>query len=223
MTQIGYGWRSFGFQASEFRFISHSQFLNFLGLRNHVWSQKMLFGCPAKQVIQIATAPNLVGLSSIVSWEMKIWKNFKRFSIRFFFRKKNGNQNLHFNFSNGSCKAGVFDKLWWWWWCWLCVSCCKWFKLLFPVDMRPVIADETLTADATESCRLWWLWRWSFVVPLFVCCVTKSCKHKPCASLILCMPRSILLFFDIFELLSLNKLAENCKKKLFGGVRMRNI
>lgn len=153
----------------------------------------MHFGCPAKQVIRIATAPNLVGLSFIVSWEKKIWKIQVNY---FFFTRKMGiERNLHFNFSNGSCNAGVFDILWWWWWCWFDVSCCKWFKLLFPVDIRPVIADETLTADATESCRLWWLWRWSFVVPLFVPCVTKSCRHKPCASLILCMPRSILLFW----------------------------
>lgn len=106
---------------------------------------------------------------------------------------KNNKQNfyLHFSFSNGSCNVGVFDTLWWWWWCWFDASWCKWFKLLLPDDMRPVIADDTLTADATESCKLWWLCKWSVALPLFVP-GTKSCRHSPCASDILWSPRSIL-------------------------------
>lgn len=109
---------------------------------------------------------------------------------------------LHLSFSNGSCNAGVFDTLWWWWWCWLDASWCKWFKLLLPDDMRPVIADETLTADATESCKLWWLCKWSVALPLFVP-GTKSCRHSPWPSDILWSPRSIFPNWNwIFRLLS---------------------
>lgn len=124
------------------------------------------------------------------------------------FRPKNLKQTnivyLRLSFSNGSCNVGVFDTLWWWWWCWFDVSWCKWFKLLLPDDMRPVIADDTLTADATESCKLWWLCKWSLPLPL---CVpgTKSCRHNPCASDIFWSPRSILPnWYWIFRLLSVN-------------------
>lgn len=99
-------------------------------------------------------------------------------------------KHLHLSFSSGSCRAGVLDKLWWWWW-WFDVSCDKWFKLLLPDDISPVIADDTLTADDTESCKLWWLCKWSFAFPLLVLADTKSCRHKPCASDILWIPRSI--------------------------------
>lgn len=98
---------------------------------------------------------------------------------------------LHLSFSSGSCNVGVFVWWWWWWWwCWLAASWCKWFKLLLP-DIRPVMADDTLTADATESCKLWWLCRWSLPLPLFD---PKSCNRSPCESDILCSPRSI---FDV--------------------------
>lgn len=115
---------------------------------------------------------------------------------------------LHFNFSSGSCNDGVFAILWWWW-CWLAASCCalwcKWFRLLLPTDIKPVIADDTLTADATESCILWWLCKWSVAVPLLPPAATKSGRHRPCASLILCMPRSIAVWLlSLFLSLSLS-------------------
>lgn len=109
--------------------------------------------------------------------------------------KKVGRKDLHFNFSSGSCNVGVFEMLWWWWWwCWFDVSWVKWFKLLLPDDIRPVIADDTLTADATESCKLWWLCKWSLDVPLFWPVDTKSCRHNPCVSDIFCIPRSISVY-----------------------------
>lgn len=92
---------------------------------------------------------------------------------------------------------------WWWWWCWFDASCDKWFKLLLTADIKPdVIGDEPLTADPTESCKLWWLCKWSLAEPLFDELFTKSCKHRPCPSVIFCIFLSILLGF-VFSFCSL--------------------
>lgn len=161
-------------------------------------------------------------ISPKMSWEMKFWR-------RKFEKKKTDRseyykvEHLHFSFSSGSCNAGVFDRLWWWWW-WFDVSCDKWFKLLLPDDMRPVMADDTLTADDTESCKLWWLCKWSFDVPLFVPADTKSCRHRPCASLIFCIPRSMFMFF-VFVLMNQFPLFSwpNFRESLCGREKMQNI
>lgn len=142
---------------------------------------------------------------------------FSKFSFRYNRRRELRRlSNLLFNFSSGSCRDEEWGpRLWWWWWWCMAKSwppwLWRWLRVPAPaLPMSPVIAEDTLTAAATESwMEEWWLCKWSFALfpldgadaelllaPFPACCPplpTRSWRQRPVGSdIVSSPPRSII-------------------------------